>query len=229
MSENNKTERDWKRLLPLFLLVVLISASVYVLVVSPSYYVIVTGSDSKCYRARKICIAGNTLLCLKGRKTHDSIDAAIKSVREDYAFAIVPMSEISRIDIVHEIPDKVDEETVLYDPLAVPLNYFGMYALNAAGNVGYLYLGIQNGVIYGFIRFPQWANGVPEPLKGLMIIGNRIQFVRSVTTPEELRRVGANAYFIQNYYGEYKQGGDVIQGYYDVAGNRKMWDSSRAR
>ncbi|HQG43056.1 MAG TPA: hypothetical protein PLE64_10140, partial [Spirochaetota bacterium] len=68
-----------------------------------------------------------------------------------------------------------------FESVYVPPLYLGTYHINASGHDGILVLQVKDGLLYGAVRFPDWANGVWEPLKGVVIKNNTLYFTRSVT------------------------------------------------
>ena len=108
-------------------------------------------------------------------------------------------------------------------------NLLGTYKINVAGHEGYLYLKQKNNRLYGGVKFPNWANGVYEPLKNIKIEKNRIYFTRSATSIKEVRRIGASSYFTQTYSGTYYAKGREIKGFYKHSGAKHSWKAEKIK
>ncbi|HXK66536.1 MAG TPA: hypothetical protein PK348_09735, partial [Spirochaetota bacterium] len=107
--------------------------------------------------------------------------------------------------------------------------YLGVYHINASGHEGILVLQVKDGVLYGSVRFPNWANGVWEPLKGVNIKNNTLWFTRSVTNEQERIKTGAREYFTQQYVGTYKDNGKKIIGFYKLRGAKYLFEAYRKK
>ncbi len=190
-----------------------------------SYRVLVKDSGSKYYKAKALFITGDFIFFLKDASLHETRKQALESFDERFGFAIGSMKNVDLIEVIH------DEQAGAAGPggAAVPPMYLGNFRLNAEGNQGYLYLRYGNGVVYGSVRFPGWGKGAFEPLKGLYIGGGRIRFVRSVTTRQEIERLGSNMVFVQDYNGSFNHDGSIIHGFYLVGGSRKTWEAYRIK
>ena len=92
---------------------------------------------------------------------------------------------------------------------------------------GELKIDVIDGRFYGTLKFYNWGNGTPQPLKNLRINNDRIYFVRSITTKEELERYGGTAYFTQEFYGIFSGDGTLIRGYYRFLGAQDNWEARR--
>lgn len=196
---------------------------VLIMTVSARQNVLVKDTAGNFYRARSLIIAGPVIIYSRDPANHATRKAALDSATEERKLSAVSMKGIAFIEIV----SGPDEGTGLAAWQPGLKDYIGDYVVNAAGNHGYLSLRASGGAVYGSIRFPGWGRGATEYLKGVRIGGGKIYFIRSVTTPQELKRVGANAYFTQQYYGEYFQSGSLIRGYYTVQGQRKQWEARK--
>lgn len=86
---------------------------------------------------------------------------------------------------------------------------------------------VKDGRFYGTLKFYNWGNGTPQPLKNLRINNDRIYFVRSITTKEELERYGGTAYFSQEFFGIFSADGNFIRGYYRYLGAQDNWEARR--
>jgi hypothetical protein len=189
----------------------------------PDYSVLVTGSDSRFYRGKKILLFGNTLICIRDSESHRTRRDALGVLDPDYTLALIPVNEVKRIEIVWESPAE-DQ-----DLSGIPGKYIGGYRIVASGHKGVLNLFVSKGKLYGSVKFPEWGNGVWEYLKYIRISNKRITFTRSITTAKELKRTGAGSYFIQRYSGSYTRNGKVIKGIYTVRGTRNQWEAVRIR
>ncbi|HDP80486.1 MAG TPA: hypothetical protein ENN21_06545 [Spirochaetes bacterium] len=198
-----------------------------VLIISaPSYTVLIRDTDSRYYRAKKVLLIGDRMLCLREPGDHQSRSRALAGGDVSFGPSFISMKTVAFIEIIPAAEEAEEADT---GPMGFPARYLGMYRVNAAGNDGQLFLGVKDGRVYGFIRFPDWGKGAAEPLKGLRLTAKKIQFVRSITTLNELNRTGANTYFTQQYYGEFTSDGKGIQGFYLVTGQKKQWQAYRAR
>lgn len=92
---------------------------------------------------------------------------------------------------------------------------------------GELAIEVKNGRFYGTIKFYNWGNGTPQPLKNLRINNDRIYFIRSITTKEELELYGGTAFFTQEFYGIFSSDGSLIRGYYRYLGAQDNWEARR--
>jgi len=134
-----------------------------------------------------------------------------------HAFKIIPTGTIATIFLNP------------FESVYVPPQYLGVYHINASGHEGILALQVKDGVLYGSVRFPNWANGVWEPLKGITIKNNSIVFTRSVTTEQERIKTGAREYFTQYYVGTYKENGKKIIGFYKSRGAKYLFEAYRKK
>jgi len=218
-----RTRRAFTILLPLLGGMALAVLAVLIMTVSARQNVLVKDTDGNFYRARSLIVAGPIVLCSRDPADYPNRKAALESAAEERNLSAVSMKRIAFIEIM-AAPDE-GEGLGAWQPGLKDL--VGDYVVNAAGNRGYLSLRASGGVVYGTIRFPDWGRGATEYLKGVRIAGTKIYFTRSVTTPQELKRMGASAYFTQQYSGEYFQSGKLIRGFYTVQGQRKQWEARR--
>ncbi len=116
-----------------------------------------------------------------------------------------------------------------FESVYVPPQYLGTYHINASGHEGILVLQVKDGKLYGSVRFPNWANGVWEPLKGVNIKNNTLLFTRSVTNEQERIKTGAREYFTQYYVGTYKDNGKKIIGFYKSRGAKYLFEAYRKK
>lgn len=116
-----------------------------------------------------------------------------------------------------------------FESVYVPPQYLGVYHINASGHEGILALQVKDGVLIGTVRFPNWANGIWEPLKGVTIKNNTLLFTRSVTNEQERIKTGAREYFTQYYVGTYKENGKKIIGFYKSRGAKYLFEAYRKK
>jgi len=103
----------------------------------------------------------------------------------------------------------------------------GTFDVSMGSFRGELKIDVIDGRFYGTLKFYNWGNGVPQPLKNLRINNDRIYFVRSITTKEELERYGGTAYFTQEFYGIFSGDSRLIRGYYRFLGAQDNWEARR--
>ncbi len=193
-----------------------------VMTMSSSYQVIISNSQSQYFNAKALIITGNKILCLKGSSVYQTRETALKSEETNYTPAVLNVTDYILIEIItrHEEIAKDGE---------IHGKYLGVYQVIVTGHPGYLYLSSKDGQLYGSIQFPKWANGVYEPLKNVYFSKGKINFTRSVTTPQEMKRVGANNYFVQQYSGDYSENGKIIKGFYIKDGTSQLWEAIRIK
>jgi hypothetical protein len=213
-------------IIPLIAGMFLIIAVIIITIASSSYDVIVKETDGGYYRAHALFIAGNVLICSRDSLTFTSRNDAFQSKEENKNFSLISMKQVQFIEVFSR-PEDSGPALGAWQPSLK--DYIGDYTVNAAGNHGYLSLRASGGYLYGTIRFPEWGRGATEYLKYVSLINGKIYFTRSVTTPQELQRIGGNAYFVQQYSGEYLQSGNLIRGYYTIQGTRKTWEAIKNR
>lgn len=105
------------------------------------------------------------------------------------------------------------------------LNHTGSFEVKMGDYKGEIVLGISEGAFYGTILFFNWGNGTPQPLKELRVNEDRIYFVRSITTREEIDKYGGTAVFKQEFYGIFSKDRKIIRGYYRYAGTQDSWEA----
>jgi len=128
-------------------------------------------------------------------------------------------------DIIKE--EIVKGNSVKESGIKDPENHIGEFTVAMSGYRGEIFLGISDGVFYGTIKFYNWGNGTPQPLKNLKVNEDRIYFVRSILTREELVRYGGTATFVQEFYGIFSKDGKIIRGYYRYTGTQDSWEAIR--
>jgi hypothetical protein len=92
---------------------------------------------------------------------------------------------------------------------------------------GELEIEVKDGRFYGTLKFYNRANDTAQPLKNLRINNDRIYFIRSITTKDELELYGDTAFFTQEFYGIFSSDGSLIRGYYRYPGARDNWEARR--
>jgi len=190
------------------------------------YDALVKDTSGRFYRARALIVAGNAFICSRDSSGYTTKREALQAKETGRSLSYRSMEEIEYIEFFGPKED-AGETLGAWQPSLK--DYLGDYTVNAAGNHGYLSLRAGGGYIYGTIRFPNWGRGATEYLKNVGIANGRLYFTRSVTTPQELRRLGANAYFTQQYSGEYLRSGNLIRGFYMVNRERKPWEATKNR
>ncbi len=221
MAEDKKKNR--KRLIYLvFLTAAVLAGLLLIFIMSSSYTVIVEERDGQFYKAKNIFICGNAMVSRRDPGSTAKKADALKSDPESYSLNFRSISGIRNIEIIPQVDeDEVEQGTV--DP-----KYLGRYNVIVQGHAGILFLREKDGKLYGTIRFPKWGNGAVEYLRGLRINNDRIQFTRSANSSKEIRRLGANYYFTQKFYGRYNASGRKIEGHF--INDRKeehLWEGSR--
>ncbi len=196
------------------------------LAVIARYDALVKDTDGNFYRARALVIAGDTFICSRDTLNYSTKQGALQGKDTERSLSLVSMKRVEYIEI---IGGKDEEGPALGAWQPSLKDYVGDYTVNAAGNRGYLSLRAGGGYLYGTIRFPDWGRGATEYLKNVGIANGRLYFTRSVTTQQELRRIGANAYFTQQYSGEYLRSGNLIRGFYIVNKERRQWEAYKNR
>jgi len=188
-----------------------------VITMTTSYRGVIKKIEGNFYNAKHMVLIGSTVLCMKGDSIHSTRKSAFSSEDEDYSISLISLKDISLIEFVFEDED----EEIATD---IPPEYLGTYRVNVTGHKGYLYLAVKKGRLYGGFRFPNWAKGVYEPLKRVRIYNGKISFIRSVTNRKDLQRVGANTYFTQYFYGNFKNDGKLIVGSFMHRGAKNYWE-----
>lgn len=104
-------------------------------------------------------------------------------------------------------------------------NHTGTYDFKMGAYKGEIFIGVADGAFYGTILFHNWGNGIPQPLKNLKVNEDRIYFIRSLTTREEIDKYGGTAVFTQEFYGIFSKDRKIIRGYYRYAGTQDSWEA----
>lgn len=217
MPDKNKIIR-----IVLIVIIIILLITPVVMVASSSYHVLILDNHSQFFKAKALCIIGNSLICFKDSGLYQSRKLALKNKETRFSLALLYVPDQHFIEIIPN-PEDIDESGEIHG------KYLGIYQINVIGHPGYLYLSSKDGRLYGTIRFPKWAKGTYEPLKNVHFSKGKINFTRSVTDINELRRVGANTYFVQQYSGEYSENGKFIKGFYIKEGARLLWEAVRIK
>ncbi len=192
-------------------------------VMTSSYTVIIHDKDLNYYRGGNLFICGSTIIVKRDSESVKNKTSLPSPDSGRFYYTILSMDNIISIEIIQEEDDE-DKEI-----LPVPVQYLGRYKIILQGHEGILVLGVsKKQQVYGSLRFPGWAKGAVEYLKGVRISSGGVRFTRSASTPEEIRRLGANYLFKHNFSGKYSSSGKVIKGI--MTNDRKErheWEAER--
>jgi hypothetical protein len=206
---------------------ILVAVSIlFFMAVFARYDALVKETSGNFFRARALVIAGNAFICSRDSSSYPTKKEALQGEDRGRSLSFVSMTRVEFIEI---IGGKEETGPALGAWQPSLKDYVGDYTVNAAGNHGYLSLRASGGYLYGTIRFPDWGRGATEYLKNVGIANGKLYFTRSVNTQQELRRIGANAYFTQQYSGEYLRSGNLIRGFYIVNKERRQWEAYKNR
>jgi hypothetical protein len=197
-----------------------------VITASTSLEVLIKDREGNFYRARALFVAGSVLVCRRDTLGFATRKEALQNRDDGRSLTLLSLKRIEFIEITGGSGEQGPALGAWQPALK---DYIGDYSMNAAGNRGYLSLRASGSYLYGTIRFPDWGRGGTEYLKNVGIANGKLYFTRSVTTRQELTRLGANAYFTQYYSGEYLRSGNLVRGYYTVQGVRKSWEAVKTR
>lgn len=154
---------------------------------------------------QNIHLCGETLICRKSSFSSQQRNAALSDETGKFSLSIISLRTIKSIEFIQPLDEETGES-------AEKNILLGRFKINVQGHEGTLVLYEEEGKIHGTVRFPGWANGATEYLKNVKISDNRISFTRSATTLKEMRRLGANNLFTQNFSGNYSKSGKRIWG-----------------
>lgn len=221
MTEEKK--RDRKKIIFGILLIsaILIILPLFIIMLT-SYTVIVEERDGRFYKGKNLFICGNTLILRRDPGSAAKKADAVKSDPSSYSLSFRSMNEIRNIEIIPRVEEEEEQQGTV-DP-----KYLGRYNVIVQGHPGILFLREKDGKLYGTMRFPEWGKGAVEYLRGVRINNGKIQFTRSANSDKEIRRLGANYFFTQRFYGTYSASGRKIEGHF--INNRKekhIWEGSR--
>jgi hypothetical protein len=205
----------------IIILLTLITVPVAITVTS-SCNVLISNSQSQFFYAKSLFVIGNRIICLKGSSVHQTRQLALKSEETNFSPAILTLTDYVLIEIITKT-EEIEKTGEIQG------KYLGIYQVTVTGHTGFLYLSSKDGYLYGSIQFPKWANGVYEPLKKVHFSNGKINFIRSITDSQEMKRIGANNYFVQQYSGEYSENGAIIKGFYIKDGTNHLWQAVRIK
>ncbi len=154
-------------------------------------------------------LCGETLLCRKSLFSSQQRDAAMSDETGKFSFTIISTRDIKSIEFIPAAEEPGEDSDETTDTARL-----GRFKINVQGHEGTLVLYEKDEKIYGTVKFPGWANGATEYLKGIKITGDKISFTRSATTVKEMNRIGANNLFTQKFSGTYSKSGKRIHGYF---------------
>jgi len=220
MKEENKSVSKKVLLVLLSAAVIFLIAFPIVKVMNSSYSVVIKDKEMNYFRAGNLFICGDTIIC---RKDSETAKDKSKLPAEDisrYSYKILSMKDIISIEIV------LQDEVAEIDSSAVNIQYTGKYKIHLQGHEGILVLGVSKERVYGTLRFPDWGRGAVENLKGIKTGSGEVKFIRSASTAEEIRRLGANYLFKQTFSGKYSVSGKVIKGIMvNDRGEKHEWEA----
>lgn len=120
------------------------------------------------------------------------------------------------------ISDEAGQKSGSYDE-----KYLGTYRVRMTGFTGELKIFSDDGILKGSIQFSAWGRGKQQPLKKVSIKGRKIYFIRSASTRKEVEEFGGNRYYKQEFYGQFREDGISIKGYFKDSGAQNSWDGRK--
>ncbi|MBN1500821.1 MAG: hypothetical protein JW982_11725 [Spirochaetes bacterium] len=213
---------------------VILIAAVFMLFIlfQPKRYAVIKMLNGDIYRGKIILITDNKMYYQKGKDVYDDFEIAYsESLDFDISFSIENIDKIESIHyILREQKDEVPEPEVTKKPEEkYDTNIFGTYHIFLSGHEGTLYIRYKNGRVYGGVKFPNWANGVYEPLKDVRIKNGELSFTRSATTLKDIRRIGISSYFTQTFTGRLYPKTGEIKGFFTNSGARQSWHAEKIK
>ena len=207
-----------KRILIIIATIIAISSIAIIIKNSMSYNAFILLNNGNYVYGKNIIIINNSIKGDISKQKSRSLLFLKKRIDKEmnFSYKSILLENVKRIEFNKKIKD-----------IIVPKRMLGLYKISASGHRGFLKIWKYKGRLYGSIRFPNWAKGVTEYLKGVHIKNNKLFFVRSITTSKELRRIGATSYFSQSYYGTYSNTGNFIKGFYVKKGAKFLWEATR--
>lgn len=220
---------DKKKLRVYPVIIAVISVVLVILIFVPviktmnsSYTVIIKDRSMNYFRAGGLFICGSTVICRREAASSGDIQSLPEENRPGSYLTVMSMDNILSIEVVN------GEERDETDAADVRPEFLGSYKIELQGYDGILYLGVSKEKVYGTVRFPKWAKGARETLRGVRINSGGIKFTRSASTPAEMKRLGANYLFRQKFTGTYGSSGRIIKGYMiNDRGERHEWKAKR--
>lgn len=201
--------------------IILIIILLMVLLISKKNIIITDNHNSK-YQCKRLVVIGKSAISFNTSQNAADIDNNF--IEKKFFIKIFRLNDLHSITFPEE--ELTDELTNIQNDGATPV-YRGIYNIKANGHLGILYIYEKDNRLRGTLRFPQWANGVTEYLKGVSIKGNSIKFKRSAKSIEELQRIGTNSYYEQDYTGFFSNNGRTIKGSYFSNGVKNVWEGTK--
>lgn len=196
----------------------------------PSNEVVVKEIDGELYRGKIVFTTDNAVYLYKSKNSYKELDIAYSDNSEiDFSLSKIEVSKLDSVYYIIKSEEKVEDLEKEKNDQKFDPKYLGNYKIKVSGHKGYLYLRYKNNILYGGVKFPDWANGVYEPIKRLNIKNGYISFTRSATTVKEIRRIGASAYFTQKFSGRYYQQGRIIKGFFYNNGAKQSWEAEKIK
>jgi len=161
-------------------------------------------------------LTGCTTTSVTGEKTAADQDTVSDSI-EDRGGKEDPTSDLK------DENGKVDKDQAVNSHG----RYTGKYRIRFSGITGILIIEYREKRFHGTLQFTTWGRGLQHPLKELVIKDNKIFFIRSITTPEELQKYGSGRYFKQKYSGKFSPDFRVIKGYFVDVGAEVLWEARK--
>ena len=185
-----------------------------------SFKALILLKDDKYKLAKSvIIIINNSAVGFISKSSFENRDKLLKEINNKvtFSFSVISFIDIKRIEFFEEVKGAS----------IISKKLLGKYKIVASGHHGILNIWQNENNLYGSVKFPQWANGVTEYLKEVSVRDNKISFTRSISTKNELKRIGADSYFIQSYSGIYSDSGMSIKGFYVNKGARFLWEAKK--
>ncbi len=206
----------------LTMFLILLIALPVVKVLNSSYSIIIKDKDQNYYRGVNLFVCGNTVICKRDSESVKERSMLPDEDRSRYSYKFISMHDVISIEIVP------DDETPADEALPVHQQHLGKFKIHLQGHEGILILGVSKDRVYGTVRFPSWGKGAVETLKGVRVNSGGVKFLRSASTPEEIKRLGANYLFKQKFSGSFNPTGKIIKGFMvNDRGEKYEWEAER--
>jgi len=150
---------------------------------------------------------------------------AKKNIAEETAEITAQDDSSINFKPVHNNKELIKGNSVKESGITDTENHTGTFEVKMGAYKGEIFIGITDGAFYGTILFHNWGNRTPQPLKNLKVNEDRIYFIRSITTREEIEKYGGTATFTQDFYGIFSKDKKIIRGYYRYAGTQDSWEA----
>ncbi len=199
---------------------------------SPERFVVIKMLNGEIYRGKIIMVTDTKLFYQKGKDVFDDFEIAYsENLDYDISFSTEKIEEIDSIHYIlrQQKNEEPDPEVTKAPKENYDTNIFGTYHIFLSGHEGTLYIKYKNGRIYGGVQFPNWANGVYEPLKDVKLKNGELTFTRSATTLKDIRRIGISSYFTQTYTGRLYPKTAEIKGFFTNSGARQSWHAVKIK